>query len=436
MKKRQLKTLKGFNDYLPEDMRLRNYVIDNFVSVYEKYGYEPLETPALEYADTLLGISGDEAEKLMYRFKDKGGRDVIMRYEVMVPMCRVIAQYKNDIIFPFKRYQIQQVWRADKPQKGRLREFTQCDADTIGTSSVTADAEFIQMGIEVLDNFGFKEFEARISNRKFLFGLMEELAIDKKTQYQTCMALDNLGKIGVDGVKDKLSSLKLDLSTIENLLDTINLRLSDQDLIDQYKKQYSNPTLLESLTETQIIIDYLKNSGVDSNKFRFDPSIARGLAHYTGPVWEFDITEGNVGSVAGCGRYDDLIGEYLGTGEIIPATGGSFGIERMMIVLKERNMVDFLRSPVQVLVTLFDDSSFKYSLDAANTLRSNKINTFLYPDPDKIQKQLKFADKKGFPYVIIIGPDEIENRTVTLKNMESGEQSMVTLDQAIEKLTS
>lgn len=422
MNTRSLNTLKGFNDYLPEDMRLRNYVINTFKQVYEKYGYEPLETPALEYAETLLGFSGEEAEKLMYRFIDKGGRDVIMRYEVMVPMCRVIAQYKNQITFPFKRYQIQQVWRADKPQKGRLREFTQCDADTIGTSSVLADAEFIQMGIEVLTNFGFKDFESRISNRKFLYGLMTELGIPNDQVYTACMAIDDLEKIGPDEVIKKLINQGIEADTASKIINDLNQNMSGYDLINYYKSKYSNPQLLDALEETVEILNYLDTVGVPSNYYRFDPTIARGLAHYTGPVWEFTIKDGGVGSVGGAGRYDNLIGTYLGSGEQIPATGGSFGIERMMIILKDRGMVDFLKNQTQVLVTLFDDKFKNNSITLANKLREEGINTLLYPQVDKLPKQFKYADKKGIPYVAILGPDEAEKDAVTLKNMTTGEQ--------------
>lgn len=426
--KRKLQTLKGFQDFLPDDMRLRQYVINTFQQVFEKYGYEPLETPALEYSETLLGISGQEAEKQFFRFNDNGGRDVTMRYEVMVPMCRVIAQYKNQLSFPFKRYQIQTVWRAENTQKGRLREFTQCDADTIGTSSMIADAEFIQMGIEVLTKFGFKDFYAQISNRKFLDGLLQEYRIPQSQFYSVCMAIDNLRKIGEEGVQKRLVEKEnLSPEVAEKILKAIQQSGSNEEKIQAFRqKSPQNKKLQEALDEIQAIFDYLKNNEVNIKNYRFDPTIARGLAHYTGPVWEFEITEGKVGSVAGCGRYDNVIKEYLGTDEIIPATGGSFGIERMMIVLKERNLVNFLKNSTQVLVTVFDKETLKESIKIANDLRQQNINTFLYPDCNvKLDKQLKLADRKGIPIVLILGPEEIAKNEVVIKWMNKNNQENV-----------
>ena len=434
---RQLQTLKGFQDFLPDDMRLREYVINTFKKVFEKYGYEPLETPALEYAETLFGISGEEAEKLFYRFTDNGGRDVVMRYEVMVPMCRVIAQYKNQLTFPFKRYQIQRVWRAGNVQKGRLREFTQCDADTIGTSSMIADAEFIQMGIEILNNFGFREFYAQISNRKLLDGMLSEYQIPENKFYGVCMTIDNIRKIGRDGVIERLMNKEnLSKEVATKIVKIIEQSGTNEEKIKAFRKQFSeNKKVSEALDEVEEILNYLEANKVNSKYYRFDPTIARGLAHYTGPVWEFEITEGNVGSVAGCGRYDNVISKYLGTDEIIPATGGSFGIERMMIVLKERQMVDFLQNSTQVLVTIFNEKTKNDSIKLANELRETGINTFLYPEPGvKLDKQLKLADRKVIPVVLILGPEEITKNEVVIKWMQQKKQEKVKLSALIRKL--
>ncbi|KKP69886.1 histidine--tRNA ligase [candidate division CPR3 bacterium GWF2_35_18] len=434
---RQLQTLKGFQDFLPDDMRLREYVINTFKKVFEKYGYEPLETPALEYAETLFGISGEEAEKLFYRFTDNGGRDVVMRYEVMVPMCRVIAQYKNQLTFPFKRYQIQRVWRAENVQKGRLREFTQCDADTIGTSSMIADAEFIQMGIEILNNFGFREFYAQISNRKLLDGMLSEYQIPENKFYGVCMTIDNIRKIGRDGVIERLMNKEnLSKEVATKIVKIIEQSGTNEEKIKAFRKQFSeNKKVSEALDEVEEILNYLEANKVNSKYYRFDPTIARGLAHYTGPVWEFEITEGNVGSVAGCGRYDNVISKYLGTDEIIPATGGSFGIERMMIVLKERQMVDFLQNSTQVLVTIFNEKTKNDSIKLANELRETGINTFLYPEPGvKLDKQLKLADRKVIPVVLILGPEEITKNEVVIKWMQQKKQEKVKLSALIRKL--
>lgn len=410
---------------MPEDMKLREYVINTFKKVFERYGYEPLETPALEYSELMLGISGEEAEKQFFRFKDQGGRDVMMRFEVMVPMCRVIAQYKDKITFPFKRYQIQRCWRAEKPQKGRLREFTQCDADTIGTSSILADAEFIQMGTEAMLEFGFKNFITLINDRKLLKGLIKFLGIDPSFSYGICMSLDKLRKIGIEKVKKELTEKRgLPSSTTDQILEIISTKEESKKLIEIFKKKMAQiPEACEGLSEIKEIFDYLAASGVDEKYYRFDPSIARGLAHYTGPIWEVEVIEGDVGSVAGCGRYDDVIGQYLGGKEKIPATGGSFGIERMMQIIKDRQMVKLPKSYAQILVTIFDENLAKESIKVTTQLRAAGVATVLYTDASaKLEKQLKYADRKGISYSAILGPEEIEKGLVTLKNMQTGEQ--------------
>ena len=429
-------TLKGFRDFLPEEMKLREYVINTFKKVFERYGYEPLETPALEYTELMLGISGEEAEKQFFRFKDQGGRDVMMRFEVMVPMCRVIAQYKDKIVFPFKRYQIQRCWRAEKPQKGRLREFTQCDADTIGSSSMMADAEFIQMGIEAMKEFGFKDFVTRINNRKFLNGMVKFVKVDSKLFYGICMSLDKLRKIGIKNVRKELIEKRgISPNTADQILEIICTKGESEKLIEIFKKKMANISEAQKgLAETEEILDYLKTAGIEKKYYRFDPSIARGLAHYTGPIWEVEITEGGVGSVAGCGRYDNVIGQYLGGKEKIPATGGSFGIERMMEILKDRKMVSLPKSYAKVLVTLFDKTLAKKSIKIAAKLRKASIAAILYPDLIRLDKQLKYADKKGVPLVIIIGPNEIKNNEITVKNMRSGKQTSITNINELNKL--
>jgi len=423
-------TLKGFRDFLPEEMKLREYVINTFKKVFERYGYEPLETPALEYTDLMLGISGEEAEKQFFRFKDQGGRDVMMRFEVMVPMCRVIAQYKQKIVFPFKRYQIQRCWRAEKPQKGRLREFTQCDADIIGSSSMMADAEFIQMGIEAMKEFGFKNFVTRINNRKFLNGMVKLVNVDSRLFYGICMSLDKLRKIGIENVKKELIEKRgISPNTAGQILKIISTKGKNERLIKIFKKKMANvPEAQEGLAEIEKILDYLKTVGIEEKYYRFDPSIARGLAHYTGPIWEVEVIEGGVGSVAGCGRYDNIIGQYLGGKEKIPATGGSFGIERMMQILKDRKMVSMPKSYAKVLVTLFDKNLAKESIKIAAKLRKAGIAAILYPEPVRLDKQLKYADRKGIPLVVIIGPDEIKKGEMTVKDLRTGKQKKLLIN--------
>jgi histidyl-tRNA synthetase len=425
------KRLKGFNDFFAKDMKIREFVTGTFKKIYEKYGYEPLETPTLEYAELMLGQSGSEAEKQFYRFTDSGGRDVMLKFEVMISMCRALAQNINATPLPYKRYQIQRVFRAENVQKGRYREFTQCDADTVGSSSMTCDAEFIQMGLEIVGEFGFKEYIARISNRKFLEGLAEYLGVRDDKFYGFFMSIDKIEKIGREGViNEMVTDRGIESKLAERALDIIDpsqFRTSTfRDTVAAFKNTAGSTQVgKEGLEELLQIAEYLETVAVNPSLYKFDTSIARGLASYTGPVWEFQIIEGGVGSIAGCGRYDKAIGKYLG--KDVPATGGSFGIERICDIIKDRQMWDFGNTTVQVLVSVFDDSLAKISLETANSLRQNNISTMIYPEAVKLEKQLKYADQKGIPYVVIIGPDEVATNEVVLKNLKTKSQEKVLL---------
>ncbi len=433
----KVQKLAGFRDYFAEDVKTREYVINIFKKVFEKYGYEPLETPALENSNIFVGELGDEAEKLFYRFKDQGGRDIMLKYDVMTPMCRTVAENINNIVFPYKRYQIQNVWRSEKPQKGRFREFTQCDADTIGSSSVICDAEFIQMGIEALTNIGFKEFRANINNRKLLSGIIQFAGASEKEFIPICISIDKLPKIGRERVKKELiEKRKISPEVSEKILEVVTLTGETEELLEKLKKQLANiPVAIEAINELETIFDYFKTIKLDKKFYRFTPFIARGLAYYTGPVWEFEILEGDVGSVAGCGRYDNIIGKFVG--REVAATGGSFGIERLVEVIKSRKMINISSTIAKTLVTIFDKSLFNNSLIIADELRKNNISTILYPVPtEKLDKQLKYANKKGIPYVIIIGPEEITTEKVVLKDMKTGEQQKLSQQDLLKFLIS
>lgn len=426
--------LKGFRDFFAEDVQIREFVINTFKRVFEKYGYEPLETPALEYADIFEKEAGEEAVKLFYKFKDEGGRSIMLKYEVMIAMCRAVAENINTIIFPYKRYQIQNVWRAEKPQKGRYREFTQCDADTIGSDSIICDAEFIQMGIEVMNNLGFKKFIANISNRKFLNGVIKYSGATDDQFIPICLSVDKLPKIGKEAVeKELLEKRKIPKSVVEKILSIVSKNGPTDKLIKEFKITLKDiPIGLEGLDELEQIFSYLKSAKVEESFYKFSPFIARGLAYYSGPVWEFEILDGNVGSVAGCGRYDNTIGRFVG--KRIPATGGSFGIDRIVEIIKDRKMFASSKTPIQVLVTLFDKDLLKDSLNVAEELRQNNISTMLYPDAGKLDKQLKYANRKNIPFVVILGPEEVKKKTVKLKNMKTGEQQLLNTDEVIKIL--
>jgi len=426
-------TLKGFRDFLPSDMRIRQRVFDAFRKGFEKYGYEPLETPVLEYGEILLGKYGAEAEKLIYQFTDRGGRQGAMKYDLTVPACRVLAQYAETIPLPFKRYQIQPVWRADNTQKGRFREFYQCDADTFGATSMVADAEFIQMGLEILGSLGFDTVTAQVNNRKFIDGLTKYAQADDSQFYAICVAVDKLEKIGIDGVVAEMEKKGLDKAIIDKIIEIVSLKGTNSELIAKLKTMMPDiPAAQEGLSELEELFGYLKAAGVDESKYRFDLSIIRGLAYYTGPVWEFVVKEGGVGSVGGCGRYDKLVGLYLGRD--IPATGGSFGIERIIEIIKDRNLMETANN-TQVLVTVFGPGLVAESIKLAASLRKQGVPALLYPDPNtKLDKQLKYADKKGIRFVIVSGPDEIKQGKAMLKDMKTRQQSSVALADLADRL--
>lgn len=428
--------LKGFRDFFGDELKNRRKVISVFQEVFEKYGFEGLETPTLEYFDVLMGKYGEE-EKLVYSFEDHGKRRVAMRYDLTVPTSRVAAQYSNQIVLPWRRYQMQPVWRADNTQKGRFREFWQCDADVIGTDSMIAEAEFIKMGIEILEKLGFKDFTVRINNRKILEGYAEYLEIkDRFNDFVTC--LDKYDKIGKEGVMKELEKRGIEFVNLAQFSsdflgskefidsgETDSSKILNDELLARFK---NIPIGIEGVNEVLQIIKL-----VGSDKLKWDPTIARGLAYYTGPVWEWNINEGGVGSVGGGGRYDRLIGSF--TGRDLPATGGSFGIERIIEVMRDREMFENAKENNEVLVTVFDENLIAKSFEVADQLRSKGIKAFVFPGVKPLKKQFEYANKKGIKYVIIIGEDEVKNNNVALKNMESGDQMVVSLDEAIKSIS-
>lgn len=387
-------TLKGFRDFLPEEARKRQYVINTLTQVFESYGFEPLETPALEYEEILLGKYGDEGDKLLYRFIDNGDRRVALRYDQTVPLSRVVAQYANELPFPFKRYQIQPVWRAENTQKGRFREFLQCDIDTIGTQSPTADAEILAAVAKSFEALGFREVTILVNDRKNFEGIPSEAIV----------SIDKLKKIGDEKVKDELQAKGYD----SKLLDTVKNTKPTENLL--------------------MIMEYAKMLGVTDTTIRFEPTLARGLNYYTGLIFEVEIDGYTAGSVAGGGRYDELIGMFAG--RQIPAIGVAFGFDRILEAMNEKNLFLSPLLTVQVLVTVFSKELAEESLLVSSILREKGINTLVWLDSTTpIEKQLKYANQKKIPYTIIIGPDEAGKKSVTVRNMTSREQKTVPIDQ-------
>ncbi|MBI5044528.1 MAG: histidine--tRNA ligase [Candidatus Levybacteria bacterium] len=395
-----VQTLKGFRDFLPPQARKRQFVINTLKSVFESYGFEPLETPALEYEEILTGKYGEEGDKLMYRFEDNGGRRVALRYDQTVPLSRVVAQYQNDLPLPFKRYQIQPVWRAENTQKGRFREFLQCDIDTAGTTSPIADAEILVIINDAFETLGFNNFTILVNDRTNF----------KNFSQKAITSIDKLKKIGRDAVIKELAAENMGAEELDNLIKS------------------------DMPSSLQTIVDNAKKLGVLDTRLVYEPTLARGLDYYTGIIIEVEIDGYTVGSVGGGGRYDNLIGMFAN--KTIPAVGFAFGFDRVMDAMDEKNLFPNTLSSAKVLVTIFSPDLLKESIEAAYKLRAEGIATELYVDQAaKMEKQLKYADDKKIPFALIIGPDEAKNQTFTLKNLESRKQTSCTFPELLSQIS-
>jgi len=412
---------KGFRDFLPQQMILRRNIMRTMSAIFEQYGFVPLDTPCLEYARTLEGKYGEEGDKLIYRFEDRGGRAVALRYDLTIPLARVAAMYQQ-LPKPFKRYQIAPVWRADKPQKGRFREFYQCDIDIIGSPGACADAELLLVAHAVLQALGFDNYLIRINNRKILNALAERLGIDSARIPDFLRALDKLDKAGPEAVLQEMQSAQLlshDAQTIvrERLLgegdnfEAVAALVADSE------------TGAAGLRELELITRVLEADGVDVRYYQKDISLARGLDYYTGPIFEVVVREPRIGSILGGGRYDDLIGLF--TRQSMPATGISFGLERLVTVMEELGMAGKTHSMTQVLVTQFSDELLAEGVKLAAQLRRAGLNTELYHAPDKLKKQMSYAAGRAIPAVVVLGPDEAREGRATLKNMLTGAQEVL-----------
>lgn len=407
------RTLPGFRDFLPDTLRVRKKVIAIFSEIFEKYGFEPLETPTLEYQDILLGKYGEEAEKLMYLFKDNGDRDVGLRYDLTVPTARVLAQYPQ-LPKPFKRYQIQSAWRAEKPQKGRYREFTQCDIDTFGTESVMADAEIIAIIQECLSSVGFSKFTVRINSRGVLFSVMKAAGVPEDKYFSAIQSIDKLDKKSKEEIVKELTDKGFAPKTVEQIFTSLEKAKPDASL--------------------EQVFNYLKKFDVPEEFYKFDPTIARGLDYYTGTIFETVVSEPKIGSITGGGRYDKLIGLFTGTD--MPAVGTTIGLDRVVDVISELNLMpDLSKSTVRALITIFSPNLLDISLKVDSQCFGAKIPVEIYLDPSaKLEKQLKYADQKGIPYAVIIGPDEATKNLVTVKNLKTKEQKTIPAENLIDEL--
>ncbi|OGE79845.1 MAG: histidine--tRNA ligase [Candidatus Doudnabacteria bacterium RIFCSPLOWO2_01_FULL_48_57] len=412
MSKKDLQTLKGFRDFLPGQALAREEVFKKIRAVFQKYGFLPLETPVLEYKEILSGKYGEESEKLMYQFKDRGERDVAMRYDLTVPLARVVAQYQNDLAMPFKRYQIAPVWRADNTQKGRYREFYQCDVDVIGSSSIIADAEVIAALAAALTELDLTEFIIRLNNRKLLDAILKNMGLAKGKIVEAIRAIDKLDKIGEEKVREDLALLGLGTEKRKELFEILNLGLEGADDIEKKLMDYEGAGELAQLVE--ILLDW----GVKN--FRIDLGLARGLDYYTGTIFEIILPDApQYGSIAGGGRYDNLVGMF--SGKPIPAVGGSIGVDRLLSALEELELIKYDLVSDVLVCNLEEDLEEEY-LRVVKDLRDANIKVDFYYTPDKLDKQLKYANKKNINFVVIIGPDEAKNAEATVKNLNTGKQ--------------
>ncbi len=409
-----VQTLKGFRDFLPQEKRTRDYVTKKIKETFELFGFEPLETPTLEYASLLMGKYGDEADKLVYSFDDQGGRKIALRYDQTVPTSRVLSQYQNELPKYFRRYQIQNVFRADKPQKGRFREFTQCDCDIFESDSTVVDAELLAVYYFVYQNLGLKSIQLFINDRNTLMNTISPFATEEVNVFSIIQSIDKLDKMSEEAVVKELVGKGL--------------------YEDDAKEVLNKITTAQMSTSLEEIVNRAVQLGVDRDALVFTPTLARGLDYYTGIIFEGKIPEYTVGSVGGGGRYDRLIGELCGRD--IKANGFAIGFDRTVEAIIELGLVpENTNVTSQVLVTLFDDSLVNAALTTAKTLRENQVRTEVYPVADKMGKQLKLADQKKIPFVIVIGESEQAENKVQLKNMKTGEQKLLTLTEAIAEIT-
>jgi histidyl-tRNA synthetase len=450
---------KGTRDFSPQEMVKRNFIFDTVKKVFKKYGYAEIQTPSMENLSTLTGKYGDEGDKLIFKILNSGDylskvkpdllaqansnamissiSEKALRYDLTVPFARYVVMHQNDISLPFKRFQVQPVWRADRPQKGRYREFYQCDVDVVGSDSLLNEAEFILIYQEALSNLGLKDFTIKINNRKILTGIAEvigkpELIIDMT------VAIDKLDKIGLDGVTKELIERGFTEDDIEKLKPVILLEGSNEQKMASLKSVLAtSETGLTGIKEIESVFDYVKemlkaDSSLKPN-VELDITLARGLNYYTGCIFEVKTNEVAMGSIGGGGRYDDLTGMFGLKG--LTGVGVSFGADRIYDVLQELNLFpESAAVGTKVLISNFDHDAERYALPILQRLRAENIAAELYPASAKLKKQMSYVDDKQIPYVILIGSDEMQTGLLTLKEMQSGQQQKLSAEAIIELL--
>ena len=444
---------KGTRDFSPSEVAKRNYIFSTIKQVFETYGFQPIETPSFENSETLMGKYGEEGDRLIFKILNSGdflnkvedklllSKDSLkitskisekaLRYDLTVPFARYVVQHQNEIEFPFKRYQMQPVWRADRPQKGRFREFYQCDADVVGSKSLWQEIEFVQLYDAVFSKLKLTGTTIKLNNRKILAGFAEIIGAKEKLIDFT-VALDKLDKIGAEGVSKEMLEKGISKEAIEKVKPLFNFSGSNQNKLNQLQELLAESQEgLQGLEDLRFVVNHIEELGLESAKLVIDVTLARGLNYYTGAIYEVSAPEGvNMGSIGGGGRYDDLTGIF-GLNDM-SGVGISFGLDRIYLVLEELNLFKTLELPKpKVLFINFGNEEAAFCMKALVELRKNNVKSELYPDNAKLKKQFNYANKREIPYAVIVGSSEIENNTYTLKNMQSGEQEVYSLKELI-----
>ncbi len=445
---------KGTRDFSPEIMVKRNYIFDTIKSVFKLYGYMPLETPAMENLSTLMGKYGEEGDKLLFKILNSGDfigdvpeselleRNSLrltnriaekgLRYDLTVPFARFVVQHQNELTFPFKRYQIQPVWRADRPQKGRYREFYQCDVDVVGSDSLLHEAELVQMVDEVYRRLNIR-VRLLMNNRKILAGIAETIGYPDRLTDIT-VAIDKMDKIGLENVNAELREKGISAEAVEKLQPILNLEGGNAEKLEKLRHVLqASETGLKGIEELEKVFGYLDGVGVET-EVRLDLTLARGLSYYTGAIFEVKALDVPIGSITGGGRYDDLTGIF-GL-KNMSGVGISFGADRIFDVMQQLDLFPKQdnTATTRLLFVNFGEQEERYCLPLLKKLRAAGINTEIYPEAAKMKKQMGYADKKGIPFVAIVGENEMQRATVSLKDMASGEQTELRPEELIEKL--
>jgi histidyl-tRNA synthetase len=430
------RTLKGFRDYLPEAMIPRERLIATAQDVYRSYGFAPIDTPALEYLDVLTGKGSEETDRQLYHFQDHGGRHVGLRFDLTVPLARFAAQHVPKLGTPFKRYQVATVWRGENTQRGRYREFMQCDFDTIGTKSVAADIETGLVIHDLMQALGFSEFTIRLNNRAVLNGLLETLSLQSKS-VEILRALDKLAKIGSDKViTEMIATAGATREQAEQVMRFAALAGSNEEILTQLEPLVANSeTGGEGVARLRATLAGIAAGGVSSDRIRLDVSIARGLDYYTGVIYETFLDKlPKIGSVCSGGRYDNLASLF--TKQELPGVGASLGLDRLLAAMEELGMIESVRTLAPVLIAFFDKQRLNDYLKMAAIVRAAGIGVELYPDPKKLGQQLKYADQRGFTLALIAGENEFASNTCQVKDLRTGESTEVSLaDQGTDLLS-